>query len=185
MASSNQPQNLIASILSEQQFVVNLYDLPNWDSAQFSQKKEILKAKMTELLGFVPIIPLIIHLSIAVRLPSDCSYHNDTLVLVYLILLHLLTFMFEVVYYLPFNSSWGNKEFLSILLKSGVLTFNLFVFTLVRAKPYKCLVEYDQNFASVVFLIGVGISSVFAFKIDRMVTKREETTRKIDVPIEI
>jgi len=153
-------------IVSEQLFVSKLSDMPNLQNANVSQKKEMLKSKFLEFTGFIPVTPLIFHLLIVVHIPSDCTDRNARLSSMYLIILHLFTFIGELFYYTPFNTNWRQQK-TWIIIKSSLLTLNLFAFTLIRAKPYKCLVDFSSFQAAFIFCLCMLYSIFFAYHIDK------------------
>ncbi len=161
--------------LSERNNIPDTSCLPEWDKATTRQRLEICKMKYQDFLGFIPVMPFILHLLIVVHISSDCSRHNNVITLIYLVSLHIFTFCCEFIYYYPFNSSWAGVSLRHLLFKLFMLMYNLFAFTLIRAKPYKCLVDFSATIGMVLFLIGMVITLVFVYKIDRK-TKTSEPT---------
>lgn len=159
--------------ISEQFFAIDLSNLPSWKNSNIYQKKEVLKSFLLEFYGLFPLLPFYLHLFITVFLPSDCNLHNNTLTITYLILLHLLTFISELIYYTPFNKSLFSSGILKFsILKSLLITFNLFVLSLIRAKPYKCILSFNPVLSVFLLVFSISFSLFFSLKIDTFVKNK-------------
>lgn len=147
-------------ILSELSVLSELKDVPI-GSSTVPNKRYVFRAWMVTYLGFLPIIPLLIHLIITVNMSSDCDTYDTESTEFYLLFMHILTFLFEAFVALPDKSVGSIKlsEWGIVAFKAGAKTLQFWNFSLLRAKPYKCLGEYSPGWITVLTLViqSVGL----------------------------
>jgi len=93
--------------------------------------------------SFMPLFPLLLHNLIVVNIPSDCSVYNVGGIWAYLIIAHLSVFGYNIWHYSKHNGF--NKP---VLIKSLLITLNFNAWVLIRAKPFKCLFDFNPIVAT-------------------------------------
>lgn len=123
-----------------------------------------LKMVSIEFNNLIPVLSLLLHYTIVVNMSSECSKTQDTVVSVYLYIIHLFTFVYSFILNLPSKEYSGvtTREFLYSLLKAILITFQFFTWSLIRAKPYKCLINFSPLVSVVLFIfsniVSLGLS---------------------------
>ena len=107
-----------------------------------------------EFQTFVPVVPLILHYAFVVNMTSDCNEFNSGFGWMYIVGAHLSVFGSRFAYYMIRNGfSFRTSGLRYVAIKSLLVTVNFSAWTLVRAKPYKCLLDFTPMVSVGYFLL--------------------------------
>lgn len=130
-----------------------------------------------EYISFFPLLPLLIHMPLVINISSNCSDSIYNYINFYIIGVLLLTFISQIMYYIPAcNIGHLTKNGLYLVIgKALLITLNFSAWIVIRAKPFKCLNDnFSQIFATIYFLTINSILLISSYFITKNVNNTIE-----------